>query len=134
MGDCARWSLDRPGFSLLSSKDKTSQNHMALGAVFPIRLHSLDQRSYLGPHQHIRASSGGHRNQFSVYWNDLLGLREQCWRYWFNYVDYFSIVAFAKKGKGMVAIAGIYSGQLFNLLIGLGLSYVIKGIRKGYLF
>lgn len=40
-------------------------------------------------------------------------------------------MAFAKKGKGMTAIAGIYSGQLFNLLIGLGISYVVKGINKG---
>jgi Ca2+/Na+ antiporter len=48
-----------------------------------------------------------------------------------NYLDYLSIVAFAKKGKGMTAIAGIYSGQLFNLLIGLGIGYVYKGIKVG---
>jgi len=45
--------------------------------------------------------------------------------------DYFSIKAFAKKGKGLTAIAGILAGQLFNLLIGLGVSMLIRSINRG---
>jgi Ca2+/Na+ antiporter len=47
-------------------------------------------------------------------------------------IDYFSIVAFAKQGKGMTSIAGVYSGQLFNLLFGLGISMLLRSIKKGY--
>jgi hypothetical protein len=42
-----------------------------------------------------------------------------------------SISKFAKMGKGMVSIAGIYSGQLFDFSVGMGLSMLVKSINQG---
>lgn len=45
--------------------------------------------------------------------------------------DGFSYIGAAKHGMGKVAIAGIYGGQLFNLLIGMGIGMLVSSIRKG---
>jgi Ca2+/Na+ antiporter len=42
---------------------------------------------------------------------------------WANTIgDYLSITAFAKKGRASTAVSGVFSGQLFNFLIGFGAS------------
>lgn len=43
--------------------------------------------------------------------------------------DYLSITKFASKGNAATAIAGIFSGQLFNFLIGFGTSLIIQAIN-----
>lgn len=43
-------------------------------------------------------------------------------------VDYLTIHHFAKIGNSGTAIAGIYSGQLFNFLLGFGVSLFIQSI------
>ena len=46
---------------------------------------------------------------------------------WANCIgDYLSITTFAKKGRGSTAVSGIFSGQLFNFLIGFGASLVAQ--------
>lgn len=49
-------------------------------------------------------------------------------RYLFYHVDYLTIHHFAKIGNSGTAIAGIYSGQLFNFLLGFGVSLFIQSI------
>jgi hypothetical protein len=46
---------------------------------------------------------------------------------WANSIgDYLSITMFAKKGRGSTAVSGIFSGQLFNFLIGFGASLLAQ--------
>lgn len=45
--------------------------------------------------------------------------------------DGFSYVGAVKLGMGKVALAGIYGGQLFNLLIGFGLGMLFGNLKKG---
>ena len=47
---------------------------------------------------------------------------------WYRIIDYFSITAFAKKAHASTAVAGCFSGQLFNFLLGFGISCVINSI------
>lgn len=54
------------------------------------------------------------------------------WRYGFDYVDYLTITHFAKKGNPNTAVAGIFSGQLFNFLLGFGVSLMIQSINGEY--
>jgi len=42
--------------------------------------------------------------------------------------DYFNDYAISKAGKGNMAVAGVYGGQLFNLLIGFGGSMMLQGL------
>lgn len=46
--------------------------------------------------------------------------------------DYLTITHFAKQGNAKTAIAGIFSGQLFNFLIGFGVSLMIQSINGPY--
>jgi len=41
---------------------------------------------------------------------------------------------FAKKGKAATAVSGIFSGQLFNFLIGFGCSLVVQSLNGEYAF
>lgn len=40
-------------------------------------------------------------------------------------LDYMTISHFAKTGNSATAVSGIYSGQLFNFLLGFGVSLLI---------
>lgn len=51
--------------------------------------------------------------------------------YSFN-VDYLSITTFAKKGYASTAVAGVFSGQLMNFLLGMGISNVLNSIDGEY--
>jgi len=42
--------------------------------------------------------------------------------------DYLSITTFAKKGYASTAVAGVFSGQLMNFLLGMGVSNVLNSI------
>lgn len=44
-------------------------------------------------------------------------------------VDFFVDVTLARKGYQIMAITGIFGGQMFNLLIGFGLSAMIRGFK-----
>ncbi len=48
--------------------------------------------------------------------------------------DYLSITAFVKRGYKFTAISGIFSAQLFNFLIGFGVSSVINSLDGSYPF
>ena len=41
-------------------------------------------------------------------------------------IDYLSITKFAKLGNAETAVAGIFSGQLFNFMIGFGCALFIQ--------
>ena len=43
-------------------------------------------------------------------------------------IDYLSITAFATKGNASTAVAGVFSGQLFNFLVGFAGSLFIQGL------
>ena len=49
-------------------------------------------------------------------------------------IDMFVDYTLAKKGFEVMAITGIFSGQMFNLLVGFGLSCVSRGIRDSTLY
>lgn len=49
-------------------------------------------------------------------------------------LDYLSITRFAKVGNPKTAVAGIFSGQLFNFLLGFGMSLFIKSLKGTYDF
>ena len=49
-------------------------------------------------------------------------------------IDYLSIVRFARTGNAETAVAGIFSGQLFNFLIGFGFSLFIHSSKGEYEF
>lgn len=54
---------------------------------------------------------------------------------WANSIgDYLSIVAFAKRGRASTAISGIFSGQLFNFLIGFGALLIIQSFDGEFQF
>lgn len=54
---------------------------------------------------------------------------------WANCVaDYLSITAFVRRGYKFTAISGIFSAQLFNFLIGFGISSLINSIDGSYSF
>lgn len=53
-------------------------------------------------------------------------------RYSILYVDYLTIIHFAKNGNPKTAIAGIFSGQLFNFSLGFGVSLIIQSINGEY--
>lgn len=53
----------------------------------------------------------------------LLGVGNSC-------IDLFVNYTLARKGFQTMAITGIFSGQMFNLLIGFGLSCLIRGFRN----
>lgn len=44
-------------------------------------------------------------------------------------VDFFVDITLARKGYEIMAITGIFGGQLFNLLIGFGLSAMVRGFK-----
>jgi len=48
--------------------------------------------------------------------------------------DYLSITTFVKRGYKFTAISGIFSAQLFNYLIGFGISCIINSIDGEYDF
>lgn len=48
------------------------------------------------------------------------------------YLDYLTITHFAKKGNPNTAVAGIFSGQLFNFLLGFGVSLMLQSINGSY--
>lgn len=51
---------------------------------------------------------------------------------WANSIgDYLSIVTFAKKGYSSTAVAGIFSGQLLNFLIGFGIALILNSLNDG---
>lgn len=51
---------------------------------------------------------------------------------WANSIgDYLSIVTFAKKGYSSTAVAGIFSGQLLNFLIGFGIALILNSLSDG---
>ncbi len=50
----------------------------------------------------------------------------------FLFIDYLTIVHFAKNGNPKTAIAGIFSGQLFNFSLGFGVSLIIQSINGEY--
>ena len=43
-------------------------------------------------------------------------------------IDYLSITSFAAKGHASTAIAGVFSGQLFNYLVGFGGSLLVQSL------
>lgn len=45
--------------------------------------------------------------------------------------DYLSITKFAKLGIAHTAVAGIFSGQLFNFLMGFGVSLTMQSLANG---
>ena len=45
--------------------------------------------------------------------------------------DYFSIVAFAKRGFSSTSVSAVFSGQLLNFLIGFGMAKIITSISNG---
>lgn len=47
-------------------------------------------------------------------------------------LDYLTIIHFAKKGNAKTAVAAIFSGQLFNFLLGFGVSLMIQSIDGEY--
>lgn len=49
-----------------------------------------------------------------------------------TYADYLTIIHFAKKGNAKTAVAAIFSGQLFNFLLGFGVSLVIQSLDGEY--
>jgi Ca2+/Na+ antiporter len=52
---------------------------------------------------------------------------------WANCIgDYISITTFAKRGRASTAVSGVFSGQLFNFLIGFGASLVLQSIDGEY--
>lgn len=50
----------------------------------------------------------------------------------FKHIDYLTITHFARNGNPKTAIAGIFSGQLFNFLLGFGVSLFIQSINGEY--
>jgi Ca2+/Na+ antiporter len=50
----------------------------------------------------------------------------------YNIIDYLTITHFAKNGNAKTAIAGIFSGQLFNFLLGFGVSLMAQSIDGPY--
>lgn len=56
----------------------------------------------------------------------LLGISNSC-------VDMFVDYTLARKGFEVMAITGIFSGQMFNLLVGFGLSCLVRGIKDSSL-
>jgi Ca2+/Na+ antiporter len=59
---------------------------------------------------------------------------ELYWRYFYIDLDYLSITAFAKRGNASTAIAGIFSGPLFNFLLGFGISCTMQSLDGEYNF
>lgn len=54
---------------------------------------------------------------------------------WANSIgDYRSITTFAKQGLVSTAIAGIFSGQLFNFFVGFGSSLMVQSSREAFEF
>lgn len=49
-----------------------------------------------------------------------------------GYLDYLSITLFAKKGNCSTAVSGIFSCQLFNFLIGFGVSLLVKSLNGSF--
>lgn len=45
--------------------------------------------------------------------------------------DYLSVTKFAKLGNAQTAVAGIFSGQLFNFLVGFGITLTVQSIANG---
>lgn len=50
----------------------------------------------------------------------------------FTHLDYLSITRFAALGNPRTAVAGIFSGQLFNFLLGFGISLFMKSLKGAY--
>lgn len=54
---------------------------------------------------------------------------------WANCIgDYLTIVRFARIGNASTAVAGVFSGQLFNFLLGFGCSLILQSIDGEYSF
>lgn len=54
---------------------------------------------------------------------------------WANSIgDYLSITTFGKKGYSSTAVAGIFSGQLLNFLIGFGVTLILNSKGGEYEF
>ncbi len=54
---------------------------------------------------------------------------------WANCIgDYISITTFAKRGRASTAVSGVFSGQLFNFLIGFGASLLIQSANGEFEF
>ena len=52
---------------------------------------------------------------------------------WANSIgDYLSITTFAKRGYCSTAVAGIFSGQLLNFLIGFGVALIVNSFSGEY--
>lgn len=45
--------------------------------------------------------------------------------------DYLSVTKFAKLGNAHTAVAGIFSGQLFNFLVGFGITLTVQSLANG---
>ncbi len=45
--------------------------------------------------------------------------------------DWFSYVGSARAGMGMMAVAGVFGGQLFNLIVGFGATLLYHSIANG---
>ena len=48
--------------------------------------------------------------------------------------DYLTIVRFARVGNASTAIAGVFPGQLFNFLLGFGISLILQSLDGEYSF
>lgn len=54
---------------------------------------------------------------------------------WANCIgDFISITTFAKRGRASTAVSGVFSGQLFNFLIGFGASLLIQSTNGEFEF
>ncbi len=54
---------------------------------------------------------------------------------WANCIgDYISITTFAKRGRASTAVSGVFSGQLFNFLIGFGSSLLLQSAEGEFTF
>jgi hypothetical protein len=111
-----------------------AKDYAALYFVLICCCHCMDSFNLLFVDQFDRTDTAANSYQPCLFRNDHSGLGQLHWRFSLLYLDYLSITSFAKKGNAATAVAGIFSGQLFNFLFGFGISLVFQSLDGEYKF
>ena len=98
------------------------------------RFNCSSHRPLLSSNQFYGACPDSDWDQSSFLGIDCLCVGQYTGRSSWTKADYFSITHFAKKGNCSTAISGIFSCQLFNFLIGFGVSLFIQSLDGEYEF